>query len=204
MGGPNSGNRWQSGRATCEGALRIDLAYMRRRGLLVPGRQGGLSWSVGGVPAGNIGYRVHKTCMELIYKSRSGGGDWLDVQDWVHFGFSEQHLGGSRAWFICPKCHQRCGVLYGGNPFRCRKCCGLVHQSTREDGGSRLFSHARKLRQKLGEDGGIDDPLPPKPKGMHWKTYRRKIDQIDEIETRADSCLSVYLLRLAELEGVMA
>ena len=26
---------------------------------------------------------------------------------------------------------------------------------------------------------GLDDGLPPKPKGMHWRTYRR-LEQLDE------------------------
>ncbi len=201
MGGSGSGNRSQSGRATCEGAKRIDIRYMAKRGFLSDGYYGRLSWNLGGEPVGNINFRTSRTHVELIYRTRAYGEEWTDVRETVLFGYSHQHFGGIRRWFICPKCRRRCAVLYGGALFRCRKCHGLVYQSTREDAGSRLFSRARKLRQWLGEDGGIDDPWPEKPKGMHWKTYNRKIDQIDDLETKADAHMSVYLRRLAELEG---
>jgi hypothetical protein len=53
---------------------------------------------------------------------------------------------------------------------------------------------------EVGEDGGIDDLIPPKPKGMHWKTYSWKIDEIDDVETRADAHLTVYRMRLMDLD----
>ena len=36
-----------------------------------------------------------------------------------------------------------------------------------------------KLRERLGQIAPIDAPFPPKPKGMHWRTYHR-LEALDE------------------------
>jgi hypothetical protein len=86
---------------------------------------------------------------------------------------------GRRAWFQCPGCQSRCRILYGGSLFRCRRCQGLKYETQYEPSFSRGTSRAHGLRRRLGQTGGIDEPFPPKPKGMHWKTYRR-LEALDE------------------------
>jgi len=40
---------------------------------------------------------------------------------------------------------------------------------------------ARKLHRALGGDGqDVDGDTPEKPKGMHWRTYERKLARWDE------------------------
>lgn len=53
--------------------------------------------------------------------------------------------GGKRAWFTCPTCPRRVGVLYHreGLPFRCRTCCGLAYPSQYQ---SRDQSYGRQPR----------------------------------------------------------
>jgi hypothetical protein len=138
-------------------------------------------------------------CLELIYKTRQNGGEWQDVRDWVFFSNSDQHFGGTRKWLVCPKCHRRCAVLHGGTRFRCRKCCNLAYASQTEDVASRLLRKARKIRVRLGEDGGFDDPWPEKPKGMHWKTYHRLTNRCDELETQADEAFACHAAHLVGL-----
>ena len=53
MGGFGSG-RPSSGAPTCEGCLNIDLAWLRRRGMLTPGRFSTLTWSRVGEQTGSI------------------------------------------------------------------------------------------------------------------------------------------------------
>jgi hypothetical protein len=43
---------------------------------------------------------------------------------------------------------------------------------------------AHKLRARLGRCGGLDESLPPKPKGMHWRTYRQLEDRDQELKSR--------------------
>jgi hypothetical protein len=47
---------------------------------------------------------------------------------------------------------------------------------------------------RLGGSGSLDEPFPMKPKGMHWKTYRRLETRSDAAEARADATMARWLL----------
>lgn len=174
MGGLGSGNRlrWSS-RDTCESSLRIDLRYMRARGFLQAGSSGVLSWSRGGEPSGFIRYRSHRKFLEVDYRVRSQGVDWTPVREFIPLVYVDQPFGGTRAYMRCLSCGNRCAVLYGGARFRCRKCSNLAYSSQNGDASDRALTISQKIRTRLGGGGCFDDPIPPKPKGMHWKTCRR-------------------------------
>ena len=38
----------------------------------------------------------------------------------------------------------------------------------------------------------IDDPLPPKPKGMHWATYNRLVERHEELADRSFRVLDAW------------
>jgi hypothetical protein len=64
-----------------------------------------------------------------------------------------------------------------------------------------MHGPSRRLYQRLGADyyGPLDDYLPPKPKGMRWRTYNAICDRV-EAEARG---LNSNLLRVLErLTGV--
>ena len=54
MGGFGSGGRNATGAATCESCHSIDLAWLRRRGMLQLGRYSPLTWSLAGEQTGSI------------------------------------------------------------------------------------------------------------------------------------------------------
>lgn len=174
MGGIGSGNRWRYARRTCEASLRIDVRYMRKEGLLRPGRYGTLSWSRYGEQTGWIRYKVHTESLELDYRTRQiGEEEWTSVNEHIPLLRSEQPFGGSRVYLGCLQCGSRNLVLYGGTRFRCRKCLNLSYASQSEDVFGRAASRSQTIRKRLGGGGCFDDPFPPKPKGMHWSTYHR-------------------------------
>lgn len=68
-------------------------------------------------------------------------------------------------------------MLYGGKYFRCRTCYRLTYSSEYEGAWERLRGKAERVRKKLGDRTGISigdfNPFPPRPKGMHQRTYAR-------------------------------
>lgn len=197
MGGPGSGNslRWGT-RAVCEHQKRIDIRYLRKRGMLTSGSMGSLSWSRGDESAGYIRYRAHEASLELDYKFSDGDGEWRSVNEHVWLVKQGQPYGGFRKFFLCPRCHRRCMVLYGGAYFRCRKCYGLAYASQNEDAADRTRRTAEKIRVRLGGTADLDEPFPEKPKGMHWKTYQRLRERGERLEAQWDVGLTYMMARL--------
>jgi hypothetical protein len=52
----------------------------------------------------------------------------------------------------------------------CRRCCGLRYSSQAE--GGRAARAMFKIVRRLDPSAQINN-LPPKPKGIHWRTYER-------------------------------
>jgi hypothetical protein len=173
MGGRGSGRRGGLRAATTEDYLAIDLAWLRRRGARSPGYSGRITWSRRGQETGSINYRIEHAGLRLIYRTRSYGGEWQDVNEVIPFLITATRFSGQRHWFKCLSCGRRCRIIYGGSYFRCRRCYRLKYASQYEPPFGRAASRAHKIRERLGYSGSVDDPFPPKPKGMHWKTYER-------------------------------
>ncbi len=70
-------------------------------------------------------------------------------------------------------------MLYGGKIFACRRCHGLAYPSQNESASDRTARRADSIRAKLGWDAGILNGDSPKPKGMHWRTFERLLDEHD-------------------------
>jgi uncharacterized protein YjiS (DUF1127 family) len=61
--------------------------------------------------------------------------------------------------------------------------------STREDATSRLWRKKRKLEAMLDNEG-------EKPRGMHWQTYNRICDQLDNLEEELDQQFFIGAVRI--------
>ena len=194
MGGRNSGNRWRSKATTCESYLRIDLRYLKKRNMLTSGNRFSLSWNRGGEPSGNIQFMAYENHILLDFKSRNyGEEEWQNIQQHVLFNNTRMNFGGQRRWFLCPRCNRRCLILYGGSRFYCRKCYRLSYETQSEAPWQRQMTRAQKIRKRLGDDGCFDDPFPPKPKGMHWKTYH-KLEQFDDKAQKAWNYMALQFM----------
>lgn len=101
---------------TCEGTQRLELAYLRRAGLLEPGvRSHTLNWRSNGKPSGSIGIEVHMTPDEtyLCLHYTVNGTDKYDYR--VELVPAPSNLPGvdaRRYYLVCPKTHRRATVLY--------------------------------------------------------------------------------------------
>jgi hypothetical protein len=168
-----------------ESAQSIDLAYLRRRGMLSLGHCSSLTWSRWG-QSRSISVNAEANGLRLRYRIINCYGVRIQVDELVPFTYSATCFGGQRQWFKCLKCGRRCRKLYGGQYFRCRQCHGLVHASTREPAYQRALDQADRLWRRLGGSGSAmdSDEFPQKPPGMHWRTYRRLAAKYEELLNR--------------------
>ena len=173
MGGYGSGRTGWKPKA--ETAKRVDIRYLYKRGMLIPGSQSTLSWNLGGEPAGNIRMKAEEGEIILIYRIRLyGEEEWHSIEEPVSLTWTDCNFGGQRPWFRCPKCNKGVAVLYGlGRYFLCRHCYGVTYYSRCEGWYDRLLRKDRKICRQLNSDGNDDTPDGFKPKGMHCKTYDR-------------------------------
>ena len=184
MGGRGSGRSASLGLGVelCHRSHAIDLAWLRRQKLLVQGRWSTLTWSVRGETTGSIQLAMVATGVMLNYRARQSGEDWRQIHEVISLIETTTNFDGRRQWFKCLGCGQQCRIIYGGIWFRCRKCRGLRYESQYEPPFARAASRALKIRDKLGGRGGIDDPFPEKPKGMHWRTYEKLRDMEEQLQ----------------------
>lgn len=163
----------------------LDINQLRREGAMKPGSILTIRKTWGGQDCGTMVIRASP--------------EWIGVS--VHHGpekvrvtYSDQKLGGQRAWMRCPSCAKRVGKLYG-SLFRCRTCARVTYPSQRTDAAGRAQRRAEILRRRLGDDGCIFDDAPEKPKGMWWRTFERKLADFEEAEEIADEHLAASLMR---------
>jgi len=174
MGGTGSGNwyRWDN-KTTTEEVKRIDVRYMRKKGLLKPNTRGSLSWTCGGKPSGDIRYTCYQHELQLHYRYRQHGGDWQPVEQRIPLERTPCNYGGERPWFLCSRCNKRIAVLYGADVlFLCRHCYQLPYASQNQGYMDKLIDQKHKLGERIfevyecGEGWG-------KKKGMHWSAFNR-------------------------------
>jgi hypothetical protein len=153
----------------------------------VPGYCGGWQWTRDGETVASIQMRAEQDRVILIYRHRSGDGEWKDEQYPVRIVRTPCNLGGSRAWFICPAagCGRRVAILYGGGIFACRHCYRLAYASAREDVCDRAARRADRLRARLGWEPGILNGNGSKPKWMRWRTFDRLAAEHDQFVGRS-------------------
>lgn len=88
-------------------------------------------------------------------------------------------------------------MLYGGAYFRCRQCHGLRYSSQYLNALERIQKCRWGLRHRLGSAQSLEDPLPPKPKGMHWVTYRRLVERDEALAEQWQTGVAEWLERTA-------
>ena len=186
MGGIGSGRREYGRKGTVDECLRIDTNWMQRQGHLRAGASGTLTWSRGERVTGKIQWRAESDRLMLNFRHRWRDGEWEDTEQPLPLEWTLCRFGGKRPWFRCPgivnghRCGRRVLKVYaGGRYFLCRHCYSLAHRCQSESELDRLLRRTDKAFEALGERWHLDEPPPPKPKGMHWRTYRRRAEAIE-------------------------
>jgi hypothetical protein len=167
MGGSGSGRRWNSKETTSD-YYQLDVRQWQRKGLLEAFRSFiCLCWKVDVLPAPNLRAKPSRVILSRSDSSSEKRPVWLE---WTPCNY-----GGSRAWFLCPapNCGQRVAILYYGGAVACRHCRRLAYDSQQRSAKRQALQAAAGIRVMLGGSGSLAEPFPPKPKGMHYRTYLR-------------------------------
>lgn len=183
----------------------LDIRKIARKGLLKPGCPFNWQWSRGGNVVASISITVYTSAsVTLEYRTRRHG-EWLNKRYDVMVERTPCNYGGTRPWWLCPRCGRRVAVLWGDNTYACRHCQQINYESTRTTESSKPFDRADKIRRRLGWPAGIAHGPGSKPKGMHWKTYGRLLNQLNGHSIAAMQSTDNLLKRLTgRLNGIAA
>ncbi|MDI9848135.1 hypothetical protein QM467_08740 [Rhodoblastus sp. 17X3] len=193
-------DRW---RARLEDGLKLDLNKLIRDGVLRPGStcRASIRWA-------NV-YSSDESAAGVMTAHMCGKSyGWLELEvdgrrQEIALESQSRHFGGRQWYFVCPRLHCLVSVLwrpYGASAFASRQAWGrrVAYGSQFETWHDRAITQARHVRRKLGgEDWELSygDPMPEKPKGMHWRTYERKIKRINRYESICNQQLIMCLAR---------
>jgi hypothetical protein len=177
---------------------------LARTGLLAGRHLSGWHWTYQDETTASIQIAGGRDAVTLHYRVRSSGEDWQSVEQRVPIRWIPCRLGGERPWFVCDVrsngvyCGRRVGKLYGGGRlFGCRHCYRLLYAVQRDGPMDQAHLHLARLHRKLGADyDRPDEPPPPKPKWMRWKTYSRIVRQIESGQKRLDAVFTMGAQRL--------
>lgn len=175
MGGLGSGRHWHyDAKATVNNYHSIDVRKWYKKNLLTAGTSFSTKWFRGDEITGSLRVLAAENYVTLSYRYRHSE-EWKDMNYPIALEWTSCNLGGKRPWFLCParNCGRRAAILYGGAIFACRHCYQLTYPSQRENVDYRATRQAEKIRDRMGWESGILNGEGLKPKGMHWKTYRR-------------------------------
>ena len=144
-----------------------------------------LSWT----DESTIGFILYQDEVVLEYRTRQRDEKWKEIEDTIHFLKVPNNYGGNRLYFKCPYCWNRFRFLYmRWGYFRCRKCNDLNYGIQQ---GGKGFTVPVMRMERILDKLGVKENLAPidmqcyvpnKPKGMHWKTYHKLVDKLEEAQ----------------------
>lgn len=187
MGGYGSGRLWGFSQVVkVEDARALDIAALARAGYLRAGVRmcGSWKWWVVGSEdrPSTVSVEFNLATSLPLYRIRytvQSTGERIDVGG--HLVRTSPNYGGTRWWFACTLCQRRVRKLHLGHDppiFACRKCHHLRYTSQSESLADRLLRKAHKLYRRAGSSTN-GTTFTVKPKGMHWTTFDRLMDEAE-------------------------
>jgi hypothetical protein len=154
-------------------------------GFRYPGNVGRIAWVFRGIEilACRVAYLGDSVLMSSQGRERWRGN--LPTEQLVELTSTPCNFGGIRCWFRCPKCNRRVAVLYmRSRLWSCRECAKVRYSSQHEGVEARL---------RLGASQRLQEPLGPKPKGMHWETFIRLVISERRLRAAWIQCIAAKL-----------
>ena len=188
MGGVGSGHQGTA-RPLTTTAIRLDLRCEPFRSALSDAGAYIARWSRGRESVGGMILEsrrvpdVGKPTVLVVPLTLLASPTWPVVEPKMHLQlvWSACPFGGHRAFVQCPHCSRRAVVLYlARGLWRCRRCAGVVHPSTRQDDYYRALAKLAGVRRAMGysEWHGDGWTIPPQPgRLMRGTTWQRLVTE---------------------------
>jgi hypothetical protein len=148
-----------------------DHRQFRVQQMPAPGQRAYLQWADGATAT----LERQGEAVDVFYRWPDGDG-WRTTVETVRLMTHRPYLGGVHHFIACSQCGRR------AHRFKCRRCGNLANRSQSQGAWVRALQRARRIRQRLGADGGAGDPMPPRPKGMRQRTYRALVAEVRALE----------------------
>lgn len=170
----------------------IDISLFQRAGRLKAGNEGYYHtyWTNSRTrkQAGSMTTYTTTDYIRLIYTTtHNWTGEKKDHDYNVEIDWTPCNYGGQRAWFVCPECGEKARKLYMKNSlFYCRKCNNLNYYSQQISKTDQLMDGIRekiyRVQKRLKAERNPLSHWEPRPKGMHFVTYQRLLQELRELQ----------------------
>jgi hypothetical protein len=178
-------------RVCLEGGLKLNINTMARRGIIRPGSATGpvrTCWT-----NKVTGEEIATGIITADMSGTSEGSFRIQVgrlDQHITLLARERHFGGRQWYFLCPDLNRAASVLWmppGAHSFASRQHWGreVAYASQFMDRENRAHCGKAKINSRLCAMGGFNPDewdLPPKPRWMRWRTYRRAEEKFDGYE----------------------
>ena len=191
-------------RVRLESGFKLDLNRLARRGFIKPGA---ITGPVGIVWTDDTGQQIASGYITADMSGEQAG--WLRIRlgrldQCIYLVARRRHFGGRQWFFTCPQLHSLATVLWmppGADTFACRQRWGrqVAYASQFMDRVARGHKGAATIKSRLCSFGGFDPDeweLPPKPKWMRWRTYKRMVEKFERYEVMLEEGLAEAVKRL--------
>jgi hypothetical protein len=138
--------------------------------------------------------------VECTYRRWIGRSGPQEGYDHIPVSRTFPHYGGHRVWLQCggPSCGRRVGRLFflvDGSYFLCGSCARIryVSQTRAKPKYEQKLERARAIRVRLGGRPDVGASFPPRPKGMHRRTYERLRREVHELERAENDRIAAAL-----------
>lgn len=174
---------------------QLRITELSRANLLLPGQSFIWSWLSNGEVVARIRIAVeNRHSLRLNYRTWHSGRDNPTEHDYsIRTSWTPCHFGGERCWLHCPNCGRRVSNLFGGTQFLCRHCMQLNYPSQQSSKRDAAITRSWALREQLGcNEGPLECPpeFIPRPKGMHRRTFARRLEAVRSSDLKANSFFS--------------
>jgi hypothetical protein len=183
-------------------ALRLDINWLTRRGLIAHGSATGphaIRWvnnDAQVIASGWISADMRGD-LEGLLDIQIG-----EVEQSITLASLPRHYGGRQWFFVCPVTNRRASMLWlprGAQHFASRHAWPgqVAYRSQFMTAMDRAYLGMERIKRRLiGDLDPQEWELPPKPKWMRWPTYHRLVEQFEEYEAALDAGALTRVKRL--------